>query len=79
MESTVYTSFQESVPGLSPEPEKYPYLLLNIKPSGLSLKREVVPNQLCILLLCLRVGEKMFTLWSLRVLCCQLIGRIFQI
>jgi hypothetical protein len=75
MESTVHTSF----PGLPPEPEKYPYLLLNIMLSGLSFKREVVVNQLCILLSCLRVGEKMFTLCSLWVLCCQLIGRIFQI
>ena len=34
MESKVHTSFQEPVPGLSPAPEKFPYLLLNIKTPG---------------------------------------------
>jgi hypothetical protein len=34
METKVHTTFQEPIPGLSPEPEKFPYLLLNIKPFG---------------------------------------------
>ena len=34
MESKVHTSFQKPFPGLSPDPEKFSYRLLNIKTSG---------------------------------------------